>query len=465
MKIKFCGAAQTVTGSQHLLEVNGVKILMDCGMYQGKRKEAFEINRNFKFDPKDLDYVILSHAHIDHSGNLPILIKQGYQGKIFVTKATGDLLEYMLLDSGHIQESDVKYVNIRRKKQGKNLFEPLYTIVDAEMTLDHFENIPYEEEFYLEPDIKVKFHEAGHILGSASIELNINENGQMKRIWFSGDIGRFNLPILKDPIYPKDVDFLLMESTYGDQVHPEHKIGIDDLGGMLSETLNNGGKVIIPAFAVGRTQELVYAIHKLMDAGEIPEVPVFVDSPLATNATDVFRKNRDCFDEDAWEMIKNDKHYAALGFDHLTYTRSVDESKALNTRKDPMIIISASGMAEAGRILHHLKNNIEDEKNLILIVGWQAPNTLGRRLMDQEREIKIFGEKYYRKARVATIHAFSAHAGQDELLNYALSTKNTLKKLFLVHGDLETASIFKDLLEKNGFDNVTIPGPGTEFVI
>ncbi len=465
MKIKFCGAAKTVTGSQHLITVNGKNILMDCGLYQGKRKEAYEINRNFLFDPKEIDYVILSHAHIDHSGNIPTLVKKGYTGQIFATPATADLLEYMLRDSGHIQEYDVKYVNKKRKKQGKTLFEPLYTELDAVEALKQFAPVQYEITFQVCEGVMATFHEAGHILGSASIELDITENGKKTKLWFSGDIGRYNLPILKDPIYPEDADILLMENTYGDTVHPEPKQGDDDLEKYLSETLNNGGKVIIPAFAVGRTQELVYAIHRLMDAHKIPEVPVYVDSPLAVNATDVFRKNRSVFDEEAWEMIQSDKHMAALGFDRLTYVRSVEESKALNFRTDPMIIISASGMAEAGRILHHLKNNIEDEKNMILIVGWQAPYTLGRRLMEGERHIKIYGEAYYRKAQVATIHAFSAHAGQDELTNYVLSTKDTVKKIFLVHGDEDTATIFKDHLSQRGINNVEIPSPGTEIMI
>ena len=465
MKIKFCGAAKTVTGSQHLITVNGKNILMDCGLYQGKRKEAFEINRNFLFDPKEIDYVILSHAHIDHSGNIPTLVKKGYTGQIFATPATADLLEYMLRDSGHIQEYDVKYVNKKRKKQGKTLFEPLYTELDAVEALKQFAPVQYEITFQVCEGVMATFHEAGHILGSASIELDITENGKKTKLWFSGDIGRYNLPILKDPIYPEDADILLMENTYGDTVHPEPKQGDDDLEKYLSQTLNNGGKVIIPAFAVGRTQELVYAIHRLMDAHKIPEVPVYVDSPLAVNATDVFRKNRSVFDEEAWEMIQSDKHMAALGFDRLTYVRSVDESKALNFRTDPMIIISASGMAEAGRILHHLKNNIEDEKNMILIVGWQAPYTLGRRLMEGERHIKIYGEAYYRKAQVATIHAFSAHAGQDELTNYVLSTKDTVKKIFLVHGDEDTATIFKDHLSQRGINNVEIPSPGTKIMI
>ena len=274
MKIKFCGAAKTVTGSQHLITVNGKNILMDCGLYQGKRKEAYEINRNFLFDPKEIDYVILSHAHIDHSGNIPTLVKKGYTGQIFATPATADLLEYMLRDSGHIQEYDVKYVNKKRKKQGKTLFEPLYTELDAVEALKQFAPVQYEITFQVCEGVMATFHEAGHILGSASIELDITENGKKTKLWFSGDIGRYNLPILKDPIYPEDADILLMENTYGDTVHPEPKQGDDDLEKYLSETLNNGGKVIIPAFAVGRTQELVYAIHRLMDAHKIPEVPV-----------------------------------------------------------------------------------------------------------------------------------------------------------------------------------------------
>jgi metallo-beta-lactamase family protein len=457
MRISFMGAAQTVTGSQHLLEINGARLLLDCGLYQGRRNEFYARNRDFKFDPARLDAVILSHAHIDHSGNLPNLVKCGYHGPIYTTPASAHLSNLMLLDSGHIQEADVEYVNRKRLKQGELPMEPLYTIEDAARVAQYFESCQYDEEFEPVPGVKAKLVDAGHILGSAAAALDIEEKGRQFRLWFSGDIGRRNLPLLRDPVLPQGADYLLMECTYGDKPHSDPQQAYDELRDVVKRTVERGGKVIIPAFAVGRTQELVYDLHQMMDKREIPGIPVYVDSPLAVNASDIFRAHPECFDEETREFIAQDKHRAALGFEHLTYTRSVEESKALNARKDPMVIISASGMAETGRILHHLKNNIEDARNTILIVSWQAPYTLGRRLAEREERVKIFGETYRRKAEVATIGGFSAHAGQTFLTEYARATQETVKQVFLVHGEQDAATPFMNKLAEAGMQQVVYP--------
>lgn len=457
MKIHFLGAAQTVTGSEHLLEINGKMLLLECGLFQGRRQEAYERNKTFDFKPRQLDAVILSHAHIDHSGNLPNLVKQGFRGKIFATHATAHLSNIMLIDSGHIQESDAAFVNKKRAKSGEPPVEPLYTQEDAAMVGQLFRGVKYEEVFEPLPGVKAWLVDAGHILGSAAVVLEVEENGRKKRLWFSGDIGRKNLPLLRDPVMPQDVDYLIMECTYGDKPHRDPGLAYDELRQVVGKTLSRGGKVIIPAFAVGRTQELVYDLHRMFAAGEVPRVPVFVDSPLAVNATDVFKMHPECFDDETWEFIDAGKHRTLLGFDELTYTRSVEESKALNHRKDPMIIISASGMAEAGRILHHLRNNIEDPRNTILIVSWQAPYTLGRRLADRQKQVRIFGESFERKADVATIGGLSAHAGQKFLMEYALGVKGQVKQVFLVHGEPDAAGVLQEKLAEVGMDQVIYP--------
>jgi metallo-beta-lactamase family protein len=457
MRIHFHGAARTVTGSQHLLEINGHKLLLECGLFQGRRKDTFERNRHFHFDPEEIDAVILSHAHIDHSGNLPHLVKKGYEGPIYTTPATAHLGNIMLMDSGHIHESDAQYINKKRAKRGEPLIEPLYTQVDAAAVAPCFNTVHYEVDFEPIPGVVARFVEAGHILGSAAVILNIQEGNRKYRLWFSGDIGRRDLPLLKDPVLPYDVDYLLMESTYGDRSHDDPQIAFDELQRVVSETAERGGKVIIPSFAVGRTQELVYCLHQMVDNGGIPRIPVFVDSPLAVNASDIFRAHPYVFDAETKEFIEQDRHNAALGFDLLTYTRSVEESKAINFVKGPAVIISASGMAETGRILHHLKNNIEDSRNTILIVSWQAPYTLGRRLAERESQVKIFGEIYKRKAQVATIGGLSAHADQNLLMEYALASRDSLKKVFLVHGEARSAEPFMAKLRDSGLSEVFFP--------
>jgi metallo-beta-lactamase family protein len=449
MRINFHGAAHTVTGSQHLLEINGHRLLLDCGLYQGRRAETYIRNLNFAYDPRSVDAVILSHAHIDHCGNLPNLSKHGYDGPIYAVPATVDLATIMMADSGRIQESDTEFVNRKRLLRGEELIEPLYTEADAQKAADLLRGVNYGEAFEPVPGVVARFIEAGHILGSAAISLEIEEKGRKIRFWFSGDIGRYKLPLLRDPILPDAVDFLLMECTYGDKPHNDPSAAFEEFQEIVSRTIRRGGKVIIPAFAVGRTQELVYHLNLMMFARDVPAVPVFVDSPLAVNASNVFTKHPEVFDDETRWFVQQARH-PALDFKMLTYVQSVEESKALNLRKEPMIIISASGMAETGRILHHLKNNIENPLNTVCIVSWQAPHTLGRRLADREKQIKIFGEPYTVKAEIATIGGLSGHAGQDLLTKYAVNVKDTVKKVFLVHGEeMPATALSQKLLERN----------------
>lgn len=456
MRIKFHGAAHTVTGSQHLLEINGSKLLLDCGLYQGKRSETYERNLNFRFDPRSVNTVLLSHAHIDHAGNLPNLVKQGYEGHIFATRATAELGGLMIRDSGRIQESDAEFVNKKRAQRGEDPIEPLYTEQDAEEAAGMFKGVDYAEAFEPIPGVVARFYDAGHILGSASISLEIEEKGRKIRLWFSGDIGRYRMPLLRDPVLPEAVDYMIMESTYGDKSHNDPQQAFNEFRNVVKLTVERGGKVIVPAFSVGRTQELVYNLNEMMEDGDVPRVPVFVDSPLAVNATQVFRNHPECFDDETRQFVLEARH-PALDFKMLTYVKSVDESKALNERKEPMVIISASGMAETGRIVHHIRNNIDNPKNTICIVSWQAPNTMGRRLADREPEVNIFGEMHKRKCDVATIGGLSGHAGQDLLMKYALGVKDTAKQIFLVHGEERQAMTLQSLLKERGVPQTHYP--------
>ena len=456
MRIHFHGAAHTVTGSQHLIEINGARLLLECGLYQGKRAEAFTRNRTFQYEPRKVDAMILSHSHIDHCGNIPNLVKQGYDGPVYLTTAAAELTDVMLRDSGHIQESDAEYINKKRRAKGEEPIEPLYTQQDAEQVAEHFRAMDYGQAFEPVPGVTARLIEAGHILGSAAISLELKENGRKVRFWFSGDIGRRDLPLLRDPILPDEVDFLLMESTYGDKPHRGPHLAYEEFREVVKRTAERGGKVIIPAFAVGRTQELVYWLNQMMSEDGVPMLPVYVDSPLAVNASDVFKRHLDMFDEETNTFVRENRH-PALDFRMLTYVRSVEESKALNERKEPMVIISASGMAETGRILHHLKNNIENPRTTICIVSWQAPDTLGRRLADREKQVKIFGEVYNVNAEVATIGGLSGHAGQDLLMEYALSANGKLRKVFLVHGEEKPAMILQNKLKDIGVRQVAYP--------
>jgi len=470
--LTFHGAAQTVTGSQYIIEVNGRRLLMECGLYQGSRQESYERNQKFPYDPARVDAVLLSHAHIDHSGNLPNLIKSGYEGPIYATKATVHLCDIMLKDSGHIHEHDILYVNKKRAKHHLPPLEPLYTLADAARVTDYFVPQAYEETFEPIAGVTARFVDAGHILGSAAISLTIEEkNGaispmQQKTLWFSGDIGRRDLPLIRDPILPSgQIDYLMMETTYGDKPHRSPEQAYEELRAVVNRTVARAGKVIIPAFAIGRTQELVYDLHQMVQAHQIPSVPIYVDSPLATYATYIYQEHEECYDEETIKIMRENHIISMLGFDLLTYTQSVEESKALNERKDAMIIISASGMAESGRILHHLKNNIEDRRNTILIVGWQAPNTLGRRLADRQPQVKIFGEAYSVNAEIATIGGFSAHGGQDLLLEYAEMVKRDVKKIFLVHGEPKAALPFQEKLKEAGITRFEYPELNTKVEI
>lgn len=453
LKIKFCGAAKEVTGSKHLIEFNGKKILLDCGMFQGKRKEAAEKNSVFPFDPKEIDVVILSHAHIDHCGSLPMLVKQGFSGPIYSTFATRDLCNYMLMDSAFIQEKEAEYL----AKNKKEVVDHLYTIKDAENAMELFRGVGYEQSFVIADGIVACFYDAGHILGSALVHLILYDKKTKKRIsvGFTGDLGRKGLPLLRDPQLIEKTDILITECTYGDRLHDALQTVEKEFSDVVNDVCKKGGKLIIPAFSLERTQEIVYYLNNLTKAKKIPAIPVYVDSPLSGNVTEVFRTHPECFDQDVYkEFLENGDD--PFGFGKLIYTRDVEESKALNGQKGPMIIISASGMCEHGRILHHLKNEIGDSRNTILIVGYQGQDTLGRKIQDGESPVKIFGELYQVKATIHTIDAFSAHADRSDLIDYIHRVKG-IKKLFLVHGEDEPEAKFKEALIENGFNDTYIP--------
>jgi metallo-beta-lactamase family protein len=456
MKLTFHGAAQTVTGSMHLVEINGSRLLLDCGLYQGKRSESFERNRTFPFDVTKIDAVVLSHAHIDHSGNLPNLIKQGYSGPIYCTSATKELTDVMLRDSGHIQERQAENLNYHKVKRGEPPVEPLYTEKDAEQVKSLLHSYNYNEPIPIANGAVATLYDAGHILGSAAISLRLEEKKQKKHLWFSGDIGRRDMPILRDPVMPTDdVDVLLMEATYGDKPHRGPEEAYQEMKSVILKTLNRKGKVIIPSFAVGRTQELVFNLSRMHDEGELPSVPVYVDSPLAVNASNIFRRHEECFDEEMKHQVHTG--HPALEFKLLTYINSLEESKELNSRTDPMIIISASGMAEAGRIVYHIRWGIENSRNTIMIVSWQSPETLGRKLADREKNVKIMGETYRCRAEIATIGGLSAHAGQDLLIEYAAGLKHSTKSIFLVHGEDKGVLPLMEKLKENRTKHVHYP--------
>jgi len=460
MKIRFYGAARTVTGSQHLIEINGQNLLLDCGIYQGRRKDFYERNRSFAFDPHKIDAVILSHAHIDHSGNLPNLVKQGYRQPIFTTPPTAELTAIMLRDSAKIYQEDTEYLNRKKRKHGEPMVEPLYTFDDAEAVAELFQEVDYDEPFEPVRGVSARLVEAGHILGSGAVVLDIREGNRQTRLWFSGDIGRYKLPLLRDPVLPADADTVIMECTYGDKPHRDPEESYQEFRDVIKRTVERGGKVVVPAFSVGRTQDLVYFLNRMVREREIPLIPVFVDSPLAIDATQVYRKYPQCYDEEAREFVESGRH-PALMFPGLKYTRPVEESKAINGMDEPMVIISASGMAEAGRILHHLIHTISDPKNTICIVSWMAPNTLGRRLAERNKQVRIFGEEVQVRAEIATISGLSAHGGQDMLLEYAqAASRNGLKNLFLVHGEERAAATLMEKLRESGIQSIGYPERG-----
>lgn len=459
MEIQFLGAVRSVTGSMHLLTVNGRRILLECGLFQGRRQEAFERNRHLPFDARTVDVMVLSHAHIDHSGNIPNLVKSGFEGNIYCTYATRDLCSIMLRDAGHIMEADVEYVNKRHRRQGKPEVEPIYTVAEATASLRHFMSMDYGRPAPIAQGVTLTFYDAGHILGSALCALDIVEGERAYRLLFTGDLGRAAMPILGDPQPVPGVDYLITESTYGARTHETVPEAEEHLKRVIRKAYARGGKVIIPAFSVGRTQEIVYALHRLSKTGEIPQLPIYVDSPLAINATEVFRLHPEYYDRETLDFML--EHEDAFGFDHLHYIRWVEDSKALNERTDPMVIISASGMCEAGRILHHLKNNIEQERNIILFVGYQAEHTLGRRILEGRETVSIFGEPYTVRAEVESIDGYSAHADREEILLYMRQIEpQRIRKAFLVHGDLDAALALQPALEALGMHQALVPEPG-----
>jgi metallo-beta-lactamase family protein len=427
MNLTFQGAAGVVTGSMHQLEVDGKNYLLDCGMFQGRRKEAEQRNRDFPFPASGVDAVVLSHAHIDHSGRLPLLVKNGFHGPIYTTAATMDLCAAMLRDTGHIAESDAEFVN--RKHPDDPPVEPLYTIEDAAAALEYFRPVPYRNPTKIGERLVMESYDAGHMLGSSSIVLT---DGSV-RLAFSGDVGRPGLPIIRDPEALPPVDYLIMESTYGGRRHPQTAEALGRLEEILKRTVGRGGRVIIPAFAVGRTQQLVLLMNQLMRENRIPPVPIYVDSPLAVNVTEVFRAHPECFDAETYAYVENGDD--PFGFKRLLYIRDLNESKKLNHAKGPFVVISASGMCEAGRILHHLRNNIGDPRNTVLLAGYQAENTLGRKLQDGWKSVRIFGIPETVDAEVDSLDALSGHADEQELIDWMKPMTPTLKKVFLVHGE------------------------------
>lgn len=469
MELTCHGAARTVTGSKHLLEVNGHRILLDCGMFQGHRKESRERNSHFPFDPTSIDVLILSHAHIDHSGAIPNLIKRGFSGDVICTSATRDLCAAMLPDSGYIQERDAEFVNKKRARKGEEPVEPIYTHDDALASLQSFTTRGYERPREILPGVTLTFYDAGHMLGSAIVVLDIvdHEDGDReKRLVFSGDLGRKGIPIIRDPQFIDGCDLLIMESTYGDRTHEPYFASTKTLERVVTETYRRGGSVVMPSFAVGRTQQLVFTLHQLADAGDIPRLPIYVDSPLAVEATAVFQLHPEVYDAEIRDFMTQPGNRDPFGFADLTYIRSVEQSKRLNFEREPSIIISASGMAEFGRVLHHLKNRVEDERNTVLITGWQAPHTLGRRLVDGDEVVRIFGEEYQRRAQVEVITGFSGHADRDELLEWVAHMAQKPKRTFLVHGEEPAAAALKaDLEARYSNMRVQIPETGQTFTL
>ncbi|MGH9662371.1 MAG: MBL fold metallo-hydrolase RNA specificity domain-containing protein [Bryobacteraceae bacterium] len=461
MRVTFWGAAQTVTGSMHLVEAGGKRILLDCGLCQGRRKEADERNRNLPFRGSSIDAVVLSHAHTDHSGNLPSLVKSGFAGPIYTTRPTIDLCEAMLADTAHIQEKDAEFVNKRRAKRSSHEppVEPLYTIADAERTMPLFHEAGYHQEQALDGDVRYHAFDAGHMLGSSSV--TIESKGVT--LTFSGDVGRKGLPIIPDPERAPASDYLIMESTYGNRLHQDEGAVADKLARIVSRTCERGGKIIVPAFAVGRTQQLVLVLHELTRARRIPDIPIFVDSPLAVNVTEVFRKSAGYFDDQTREFLERGED--PFGFARLRYIRDAAESKKLNDLHGPFLVISASGMCEAGRILHHLRNNIEDGRNTVLITGFQAEHTLGRKLVDKWPEVPIFGEPMRVRAEVAKLNELSGHADQSELLEWMKPLAGGLKRVFLVHGERSQSAALAQAIEERFSIPASVPRRGEGFTL
>ena len=473
MKITFLGAAKTVTGSNFLVEGAGKKFLVDCGMYQGKATQEMENSEDFKFNVNEIDFMLLTHAHIDHSGRIPKLYNEGYRKPIYATKATCDLCAIMLPDSGHIQEMEIEWKNRKRKREGKEELPPLYTAEQAAKSLEVFKPISYDEIIEIDENIHVRFNDAGHMLGSSIIEVWVTEDGVTKKTVFTGDIGNNDIPLLAEPTMIEDADFLVMESTYGSRLHMKNENKAETFLNIVSETLEKGGTVVIPSFAVGRTQEILFELDKLKwkrkdeefrkKYEEVMRAPVFVDSPLAISATEVFEDNMELFDEETQQAIKNGNN--PLEFPGLKFTRTADESKALNESNIPSIIISASGMCEVGRIKHHLKHNLWNPNSTILFVGYQAPGTLGYNIVNGAKKVKIFGEEIAVNARIEYIEGYSGHADQEWLLNFVYSFIEKPKHIFLVHGEPESQEVLKQKILETTNIPVTIPSYGETYTL
>ena len=472
MKITFLGATRTVTGSNFLVEGAGKKFLVDCGMWQGKAEQEMENSQEFEFNPSEIDFMLLTHAHIDHSGRIPKLYNEGFRNKVYAHKATCDLCTLMLPDSGHIQETEVEWKNKKRKRKGEKPIEPIYTAEDAVRCLEIFEPVQYDQIIEITPEIHVRFNDAGHMLGSSIIEVWVKEGEKETKAVFTGDIGNNDIPLLSPPTMIEDTDFLIMESTYGSRLHMKNDEKAEIFLDVVSETLDNGGTVVIPSFAVGRTQEILYEINKLKDEyGDdeefrrkyktIMKAPVYVDSPLAISATEVFRENMELFDEETKEEIMRGDN--PLEFPGLKFTKTADESKALNEDPTPSIIISASGMCEVGRIKHHLKHNLWNPKSTILFVGYQAPGTLGYNIVNGAKTVKIFGEEIAVNARIEYIEGYSGHADQELLMNSIYSYIKKPKHIFLVHGEPQSQDVLADKIEEETKIGVTIPEFGETY--
>jgi len=472
MKITFLGATRTVTGSNFLVEGAGKKFLVDCGMWQGKAEQEMENSQEFEFNPSEIDFMLLTHAHIDHSGRIPKLYNEGFRNKVYAHKATCDLCTLMLPDSGHIQETEIEWKNKKRKRKGEEPIEPIYTAEDAVRCLEIFEPVQYDQIIEITPEIHVRFNDAGHMLGSSIIEVWVKEGDKETKTVFTGDIGNNDIPLLSPPTMIEDTDFLVMESTYGSRLHMRNDEKAEIFLDVVSETLDNGGTVVIPSFAVGRTQEILYEINKLKDEyGDdeefrrkyrtIMKAPVYVDSPLAISATEVFRENTEIFDEETKEEIMRGDN--PLEFPGLKFTRTADESKVLNEDQTPSIIISASGMCEVGRIKHHLKHNLWNPKSTILFVGYQAPGTLGYSIVNGAKTVKIFGEEIAVNARIEYIEGYSGHADQELLMNCIYSYIKKPKHIFLVHGEPESQDVLADKIEEETKIGVTIPEFGETY--
>ncbi len=456
-RVTFQGAAHTVTGSMHVVEANGRRLLLDCGLFQGKRSEARQRNSHFPFDPRTIDLVVLSHAHLDHCGNLPTLVRGGFSGPIYCTPATRDLAAVMLADSAKIQEEDADFLN-RHRQPGEPAAEPLYRHEDAQRAVGLIRAIPYHRDADLGHGFGLRLVDAGHLLGSAMVALTITGGGRDCSLTFTGDVGRPGVPILRDPEPVPPGDVLLCESTYGGEAHPPVEELAGQLGELVRRTAGRGGKLLIPAFSLGRTQTVVYYLHQLMTAGQLPDLPIYVDSPLASDATEVFRQHPECFDDETARLLKEDPDL--FGGRRVHYVRSVEESKALNGRREPCVIIASSGMCEAGRILHHLAHNIEDPRTTVALVGFQAADTLGRRLAEHQPEVRILNRTYRPRAEVVTLSGFSSHADQNDLLRDLQPLLGRTKRVRLVHGEPERAEALAAALRSLGFTDTAVPKPG-----